>query len=120
MKTTEDGEPFFSNDISKAVGGSGTVTCTALQFAAYMGFKKIYLIGVDHNFSTYKNDKGEIITDSTVKDYFTEEYNKDKAELYIPNVDASTRSYIIMKNYCDKHNIEVYNATRKEEEKLFD
>ena len=112
MKTTEDGEPFFSNDISKAVGGSGTVTCTALQFAAYMGFKKIYLIGVDHNFSTYKNDKGEIITDSTVKDYFTEEYNKDKAELYIPNVDASTRSYIIMKNYCDKHNIEVYNATR--------
>lgn len=109
--TDEQGNPFFSDDISKCVGSSTTVACTAMQFAAYMGFRKIYLIGVDHSFSTYKNDKGEIIKDSTVRDYFTDEYNKDKAELYIPNVDASTRAFMIMKDYCDKHNIEIYNAT---------
>ena len=59
-----------------------------------------------------KNDKGEIINDSSVKDYFTDEYNKDKAELYVPNIDASTRAFISLKRFCDKKGIEVYNATR--------
>lgn len=105
-------QTFFSEDISKYVGDSTTVACTAMQFAVYMGFKKIYLIGVDHSFSTYKNDDGEIITDPSVKDYFVEDYNNDKSELYIPNIDASTRAFMVMKKYCDSHGIEVYNATR--------
>lgn len=104
--------PVLSDDISVQVENSNTVAVTATQFAAYMGFKKIYLIGVDHSFSTYQNDKGEIIQDNTSKDYFTDEYNKDKADLYIPNLDASTRAFISMKKFCDMHGIEVYNATR--------
>lgn len=110
--TDEQGNPFFSDDISKCVGSSTTVACTAMQFAAYMGFTKIYLIGVDHSFSTYKNDKGEIINDETVRDYFSDEYFKDKAQLYIPNLDASTRAFMVMREYCDSHGIEIYNATR--------
>ena len=104
--------PKMSDDISVYVGDSTTVAVTAAQMAVYMGFKKIYLIGVDHNFSTWKNDKGEIINDSSVKDYFTDEYNKDKAELYVPNIDASTRAFISLKRFCDEKGIEVYNATR--------
>lgn len=104
--------PKMSDDISVYVGDSTTVAVTAAQMAVYMGFEKIYLIGVDHNFSTWKNDKGEIISDSSVKDYFTDEYNKDKAELYVPNIDASTRAFISLKKFCDEKGIEVYNATR--------
>ena len=102
----------FSEDISKFVGNSNTVAFTAAQFAAYMGFSKIYLIGVDHNFSVSVNSKGEIIRDNSVKDYFVEEYNKDKKELAIPNLDESTKTFIAMKKYCDSNSIEVYNATR--------
>lgn len=112
LMTDEDGKTFFSDDISKCIGDSTTVACSAIQIAVYMGFKKIYLIGVDHSFSTYKNDKGEIITDETVRDYFSDEYFKDKAQLYIPNLDASTRAFLVMREYCDKNNIEIYNATR--------
>ena len=64
------------------------------------------------NIFGYKNDKGEIVNDNSVNDYFSNEYAKDKAQLYIPNLDDSTRSYVIMREYCDKHNIEIYNATR--------
>lgn len=103
---------FFSEDISIYIGDSTTVACSAIQIAVYMGFKKIYLIGVDHSFSTYKNDKGEIINDETVRDYFSDEYFKDKAQLYIPNLDASTRAFLVMREYCDSHGIEIYNATR--------
>lgn len=104
--------PIFSQDISLGFGASNTVAYSAAQLAAYMGFKRIYLIGVDHRFSTYQNDKGEIINDETVRDYFSNEYFKDKAQLYIPNLDASTRAFLAMKKYCDAHKIEVYNATR--------
>lgn len=99
-------------EFSNAVENSGTVAYTAAQLAAYMGFKKIYLIGVDHSFSIVKNDKGEIIRDVNAKDYFTDEYNTDKQELYIPNLDASTRTFLKMKKNCDNAGIEVYNATR--------
>lgn len=104
--------PLFSEDICKGIGASTTVACSAIQIAVYMGFKKIYLIGVDHSFSTYKNDKGEIINDEMVRDYFSDEYFKDKAQLYIPNLDASTRAFLVMRKYCDSHGIEIYNATR--------
>lgn len=104
--------PVLSEDISDYVENSNTVAVTAAQFAAYMGFKKIYLIGVDHNFSTYQNDKGEIIQDNTIKDYFADDYNKDKTELYVPNLDASTRAFVSMKKFCEGKGIEVYNATR--------
>ena len=52
------------------------------------------------------------INDETVRDYFSDEYFKDKAQLYIPNLDASTRAFLVMREYCDKHDIEIYNATR--------
>lgn len=104
--------PIFSDSVDSYIGNSNTVAFSAAQIAVYMGFKKIYLLGVDHNFAVYKNDKGEIINDENVKDYFTDEYNKDKENLYIPNLDASTRAFVSMKKYCDEHGIEVYNATR--------
>lgn len=99
-------------DFANVVENSNTVAYTAAQLAAYMGFKKIYLIGVDHSFSVVKNDKGEIIRDENAKDYFTDAYNTDKNELYIPNLDASTRTFLKMKKNCDANGIEVYNATR--------
>lgn len=102
----------LSDDISEWVGNTNTVAITAIQFAVYMGFKKIFLIGVDHSFSTYVNDKGEIINDNTVKDYFADEYNKDKEQLYMPNLDKSTRDFIVAKQFCDKMDVEIYNSTR--------
>ena len=77
-----------------------------------MGFKEIYFIGVDHHFQISQNNKGEIIVDNTVKDYFSDKYNEDKANLFIPNTEKSTLAYIALKDECDKRGIKVYNATR--------
>lgn len=104
--------PKFSQDILKYVGCGSTVTYTAIQIAAYMGFKEIYLIGIDHTFSVSKNNNGDIIIDNSVKDYFCEEYNSDKDKLDIPNTENSTLAYISAKKYADKHNIKIFNATR--------
>lgn len=104
--------PGFSEDIVKCVENSMTVVYTAIQFAVYMGIKEIYLIGVDHHFHTSINAKGEIVVDPTAKDYFSDAYNTDKKDLYIPNTDLSTLTFIAAKKYADAHDIKIYNATR--------
>ncbi len=105
-------EPNFSNDIVKGIYWGNTVAYTAIQMAVYMGIKEIYLLGVDHSFSKVVNDQGEVIVDKTLRDYFSEEYNKDKDDLYIPNVDVSTRAFEAARKYADQNNIKIYNATR--------
>ena len=115
MKTPneKDGKPLeFSDDLPKGLFNSTTGMYTAAQIASYMGFQKIYLIGVDHHFHISQNNAGEIIVDDSVKDYFSEKYNEDKEKLYIPNTERSTMTYIAMKEQCERRGIQVFNATR--------
>jgi hypothetical protein len=108
----EKSEPNFSEDIVKGIYWGNTVVYSAIQMAVYMGIKEIYLLGVDHNFSKMINDNGEIVINNDAKDYFIDRYNIDKEDLYLPNVDISTRAFIAAKKYLDKHNVNIYNATR--------
>lgn len=109
----EDPRDFrFSDDMARGIYNSSTGMYTAAQMAAYMGFSEIYLIGVDHRFRISQNNRGEIVVDNTVQDYFSEKYNEDKARLYIPNTEKSTLTYVAMKNHCDRRGIRVFNATR--------
>lgn len=103
---------LFSDDISREIFAASTGMYTAVQMAAYMGFSEIYFIGVDHHFQISQNNKGEIVVDNTVKDYFSDKYNPDKENLYIPNTEKSTLTYIAIKHHCDKLGIKVFNATR--------
>lgn len=103
----------FSSDIAHQIDCCGTVTCTCIQLAAYMGFSEIYLIGVDHNFQKIIDENGNIIEDKTVKDYFIEGYDADIKNEVVHNMGHTTRSYMGMKKYCDKtKRTTVYNATR--------
>lgn len=109
----DGGKPLqFSDDPAKCVYNASTGMYTAAQFAAYMGFSEIYLIGVDHHFRISQNNSGEIVIDDSVKDYFSEKYNEDKEKLYIPNTEKSTLTYVAMKEQCEKRGMRVYNATR--------
>lgn len=105
-------EFHFSDNAAHELFCASTGMYTAAQLAAYMGFTEIYFIGVDHHFQISQNNKGEIVVDNTVKDYFSDKYNEDKDNLYIPNTEKSTLTYVAMKEQCDKRNIKVFNATR--------
>ena len=102
----------FSDELDHEIFNASTVMYTAAQMAAYMGFKEIYMIGVDHHFQISQNNKGEIVVDNSVKDYFSDQYNADKEKLYIPNTEKSTLTYLAMKQQCSQRGIQVYNATR--------
>lgn len=93
--------PSFSEDVSKGVYGLATIIYECMQFAVYMGFKEIYLLGIDSNFSA--DDE---------KNYFIPNYHdSDKKE---PPYDliASFLAYQSARHYAEQHGIKIYNATR--------
>ena len=103
-------EPNFSDDITKGVFCGFTVIYDfCLQIAAYMGFKKIYLIGTDS--TTY-----ESVTDP--RNHFISDYHtRQDSELFqslghVSRWDKVFQAYRKAEKYSIKHGFRIYNATR--------
>lgn len=98
----------ISTDVSKYFSVGYTVTFTAIQMAMYMGFRDIYLIGVDFDYSVTRDKKGRIKKNDSVKDYFFGEKYKST----VLNYNSALNAYEVARKYADSHNIKIYNATR--------
>ncbi len=98
----------FSRDVSHHFVAGGTVVYTAIQLAAYMGFREIYLLGVDHNYSKKMDAKGNLIVDPSIQDYFGSLKPNDYS---IQNIETSTNAYKTARRYCEKHGILIKNLT---------
>lgn len=96
------GYPTFSDDMTKGVYGGRTTTYDMLEIAVYMGFKEIYLLGVDFSWGEDGRDT------HFCKDYMNDELVKDGMRYK----DEVRHAYIAAKNYADTHEIKIYNATR--------
>ena len=103
-------EPEFSDDISKQTYEGGTVTYLCMQIAAYMGFKEIYLIGNDFNYSVSKTENNIVV--NNVKDYFTDKYISSDENRFFPRLDLCEVGFKYAKKVLSAKNIEVFNATR--------
>lgn len=92
-------KPSFSDDCQYKVMDGSSVVYSCVQLAVYMGFKDIYLIGVDCNF------KGKI--------RHIGEYDKSES---LPHADAAQKNLIktfkFAKFYLNKRKVNLYNATR--------
>lgn len=90
---------FFSDNAYTMLYGAFTVTFSAMQLAVYMGFKEIYLIGCDCDYS------GE-------KKHFEDDGNDKNKRTIIDEEQKMIMTYQTAKEYADTHDIEIYNATR--------
>ncbi|MDE5698664.1 MAG: DUF115 domain-containing protein [Lachnospiraceae bacterium] len=98
----------FSEEADGFVVSGHTVIYACMQFAVYMGFSELYLLGVDF-------DYGSDVDDSK---YFTDDYLMGRKLL--PGTEYSKRyavkfqlqAYEAARKYADSHNIKIYNATR--------
>ncbi|MGG0177987.1 6-hydroxymethylpterin diphosphokinase MptE-like protein [Gottfriedia acidiceleris] len=88
----------FSDDAFAVVYDGYTITYSLIQIAVYMGFKEIYLLGADSNYSRDLNHH--------FKNYDYHDSNYTVAGLKM--IDA----YKVAKEYADKKNIKIFNATR--------
>ena len=98
------GKPYvyFSDDCYEKVYSGYTVTYSAIQLAMYMGFKEIYLLGVDCNYNSGKknhfvNTKKEFIRTS-------QGARKECAQQML--------AYQKAKEAAERKNVRIYNVSR--------
>lgn len=96
-------KPLFSDDFSRGSFAGLTVTYDgALQFAAFMGFLEIYLLGVDCD--NYR-DSGTV--------HFWDKPGKKLEEgTRLLDVEQNILAYESAKEYAEEHGIKIRNATR--------
>lgn len=95
---TDYRKKVFTNNIESGIGDGNTVVLQTIQIAAYMGFKDIYLLGVDCN---YDSNEGPL--------YFV-----DHGIRGLEQRGAGVRmiaDFSVIKEFAKKWNVNIYNAT---------
>ena len=109
--------PIFSEDISESIGEGYTVTYTAMQVAAYMGFKELVLLGVDHNFPMDMTPDGKVIVNKDAKEHF---YGSNEIRNHYPMLYKVDLTFETAKAYAQQHGIQILNATRGGKLEIFE
>ncbi len=106
----------LSEDISDHITKVHTVTVTSIEIAIYMGFKEIYLFGVDHNYANKVDHNGKVHKDPTVSATYFKGMKDSKGKPgdgnSSQNVEAMENSYLLAKDMAEKRGVRIYNATR--------
>lgn len=106
-----------------------TVSYDALQFAVYMGFSEIYLLGVDCSYRRGYQSDGTIVENEMEQDYFTAAYydefeyedRKDLSLTAVANpVFAMRQAFQKAKEVCGEKGIIIKNATRGGKLEIFE
>lgn len=103
----------LSPDPSKYVSRNATITVLAIEMAIYMGFQKIYLLGVDNNYMYKMKADGTIYIDPMVKaSYFAGGEPDKTVGPSVLAVDQSVANYGKAKRFAEERGVKIYNATR--------
>lgn len=105
-------KPKFSDDVSNIVYDGFTVTYSMLQFAMYMGFEEIYLLGIDFNYII--NDKNQIDKESYPDERMATNVGGN------PDIEYNLSAYEEANRYANEHGVKIYNATRGGKLEVFD
>lgn len=111
-----DRSAYIPIDVSQGLSIGGTVTFDAMQLAIFMEFKEIYLLGVDFDYSHVLDENGIFHNAQKVSDYFT---HKSYSTSYLCLAPVKY-AYTVAREYCEKHDIVIRNATRGGKLEIFE
>ncbi len=100
----------FEPDLPQVVSEGYTVTYVALQIAFYMGFKQVFLIGVDHNFAAVGNPNETQLLTGEDMNHFSPDYFANQ-QWQLPDLEGSELSYRIAKLNFERAGRKIYDAT---------
>ena len=104
------GELRFNEDISYPISAGSTVTFVAMQLAYYMGFRNVYLIGVDHSFKCNgKPHETQYLEGEDVNHFDPNYFSGSKWQL--PDLEGSEAAYHLADYYFRKCGRNIYDAT---------
>jgi hypothetical protein len=101
----------FARDISLSVNDGATVTFAALQLAFHLGFRRVALIGCDHNFAVKGPSNLTVKGEGEDKSHFDPNYFGHGVAWQLPDLEASEVSYRLAQRVFDAFGGEVVNCT---------
>lgn len=108
----EPGFPRFSPNAARVVFWGGTVAYMALQLAFYMGFEKVYLLGIDLTYQVPANLDGPVIVSSTQDgNHFHPQYFGPGKRWHDPKVERMQASFEAAEVFFRNAGRELRNAT---------
>lgn len=103
--------PRFSPDVCGRVWESATVTNVALQLAFHMGFEKVILIGVDHNFTSKGEANKTVVSQGDDPNHVSANYFGRGVRWQLPDLDTSEIGYALARDAYRKAGRKVLDAT---------
>jgi hypothetical protein len=100
----------FQTDIQRPIFEGYTVTYVAMQIAFYMGFQRIFLIGVDHNFVAQGSPNDLQILKGDDPNHFSPNYFSNQ-KWQLPDLEASELSYNLARFFYSRNGRQIYDAT---------
>jgi hypothetical protein len=110
LHTTYTG-PKFAKDARGRLWEGATVTYVALQLAYHMGFQQVFLIGVDHNFTTQGKPNATVTSQGDDPDHFHTGYFGKGFRWQLPDLETSERGYRMARQAYAADGREVLDAT---------
>ncbi len=99
---TDEEYPEFSCNPDRYVVEGFSVTYAIMQWAAYMGFEEMYLLGIDFDYGDAKNGYK----------HFSNDYDGKNEKVKAPRLDKCLRAYMSAEMYSRENGFRIYNATR--------
>ena len=101
----------FAYDMTRRVWEGATVTNVALQLAFYMGFQKVILVGVDHNFTNKGKANQTVVSEGDDPNHFSPAYFGKGFRWQLPDLDTSEIGYQLARAAYHRAGREVLDAT---------
>jgi hypothetical protein len=110
IHTTYTGEKF-ARDLRERVWEGGTVTYTALQAAFFLGFSKVILVGVDHNYVTQGKPNETVVSEGDDPNHFHPGYFGKGFRWQLPDLVQWEDAYRLARRTYEGAGRQVVDAT---------
>lgn len=112
-------EPYLRNNLVGGLfAGGSTVIFEMIQFAHFMGFSEVYIVGLDFDFSLSESTgercrSGEILVSQGEVNHFHPDYRKPGEKWTVPKMDEQKIAFSYARVCFEKSGRKLINASRK-------
>jgi len=104
-------QPRFTKGAHRGLWTGGTVTFIAMQLAYEMGFQRVILIGVDHNFRDKGPANAQVVAQTDDLNHFAPDYFGKGTRWNLPDLELSERAYTLAREAFRARGGEIIDAT---------
>lgn len=101
----------FSDDLTRGYFNGKSVTYFNLQLAAHLGFRKIFLLGLDHSYAEGTPNRAGLVATTQVNHFSPDYRHRGELAFHAP-ITAITDAYEAAREWASRNDVEIVNVSR--------